>query len=99
VDKAPYQLMTSPKLISGGSLVFSVKAAHDAHLALTRGPAIGGTHYEIFIGGWNNQKCGLRKNGTKPDLAVVDSPNTLTSVHTKSQNTPIFHEKGSSRFL
>ncbi|XP_059486867.1 uncharacterized protein LOC132203249 isoform X1 [Neocloeon triangulifer] len=79
LDGAPYLLATAPRIVKGGSLLFSVRAPHDAHVTLTSGPADGGNQYEVFVGGWKNSKCALRKNKTKPDLVVVETPNILDS--------------------
>nr|UKF18818.1 farnesoic acid O-methyltransferase [Sogatella furcifera] len=72
-DKLEYQFHE----VSGGSLHFKVKAANDAHIALTTGPEESEPIYEIFIGGWSNAKSAIRKNKQKPDAALVETPNIL----------------------
>ncbi|XP_065349442.1 uncharacterized protein LOC135945584 isoform X2 [Cloeon dipterum] len=78
-DGAPYRLTAAPRIQDGGSLQLSVRAAHDAHVCLRVCPTQDVPQYEVFIGGWNNSKCALRKNQTKPDLVVVDTPDILDS--------------------
>ena len=34
--------------------------------------------FQIFIGGWGNTKTAIRRNRTKPDKAVVDTPDILS---------------------
>lgn len=48
--------------IYGTSLVFSVSCGNDAHIALTSGPEDTEKMYEIFLGGWENQKSAIRLN-------------------------------------
>jgi len=38
---------------------------------------IGAHCFQIFIGGWGNTKTAIRRNRTKPDKAVVDTPDIL----------------------
>lgn len=49
-------------------VVFRVKAAHDAHIALTTTESESDPMIEVFIGGWSNAKSVIRKNRTKPDV-------------------------------
>lgn len=56
---------------------FKVRAANDAHIALTTCAAECDPMYEIFIGGWGNTKSVIRKNRTKPDKVEVPTPNIL----------------------
>ncbi|XP_044734516.1 uncharacterized protein LOC123296873 isoform X3 [Chrysoperla carnea] len=63
--------------VTSGSLTFKIRAPHDAHVALTSGPAESDPMYEIFIGGWNNTKSVIRKNRTKPDVAEAETPDVL----------------------
>lgn len=72
-DKLEYQFHP----VSGGVFTFKVRAAHDAHLALTAAPAEGDPMYEIFIGGWENSKSVIRKNRQKPDVVEVQTPGIL----------------------
>lgn len=65
--------------VSGGVVRFKVRAANDAHIALTSGPAESDPMIEVFIGGWNNQKSVIRKNRTKPDVVEADTPNFLNA--------------------
>lgn len=58
---------------------FRVKAANDAHVALTTGPNEGEPMYEVFIGGWSNSKSVIRKNRTKPEVAEAETPGILSA--------------------
>ncbi|XP_043254889.1 uncharacterized protein LOC122398776 isoform X5 [Colletes gigas] len=60
-------------------LQFRVKAANDAHVALTTGPQDSQPMYEVFIGGWGNSKSVIRKNKSKPDVAEADTPGILSN--------------------
>ncbi|XP_015433309.1 PREDICTED: uncharacterized protein LOC107189323 isoform X2 [Dufourea novaeangliae] len=72
-DKLEYKFYP----VASGQLQFRVKAANDAHVALTTGPQEGNPMYEIFIGGWSNSKSVIRKNRTKPEVAEVETPGIL----------------------
>jgi len=62
----------------GDDLVFTVSCGNDAHIALTSGPEKTNPMYEIFIGGWSNQKCAIRLNDDKDQTIVkVDTPDLL----------------------
>ncbi|KAL4716580.1 hypothetical protein ACJJTC_010244 [Scirpophaga incertulas] len=63
--------------VSSGSIQFKVRAANDAHLALTLGPQETDPMYEVFIGGWGNTKSVIRRNRTKPDKVEADTPGIL----------------------
>lgn len=78
-DKLEYQFNS----ITGGSIHFTVKAANDAHVALSEGPSIENNVYEIFIGGWGNAKSAIRRNREKPDKAIVETPNILSADESK----------------
>ena len=58
-------------------VVFRVKAAHDAHLALSPTDSETDPMLEVFIGGWKNTKSVIRKNRTKPDVFEADTPDIL----------------------
>lgn len=58
--------------VFNGTLDFEVRAAHDAHIALTSGPADDVPLHELFLGGWENTKCALRHNKEKPDKAEAE---------------------------
>ncbi|XP_017774001.1 PREDICTED: C3 and PZP-like alpha-2-macroglobulin domain-containing protein 8 [Nicrophorus vespilloides] len=81
---SPIELSTEDKLEynflpnSSGVVQFRVRAANDAHVALTTGAAESDPMYEVFIGGWNNQKSVIRKNRSKPDVVEVETPNILS---------------------
>ncbi|KAF5276753.1 hypothetical protein FQR65_LT16203 [Abscondita terminalis] len=60
-----------------GYMRFKVRAPNDAHIALTTSAAEHDPMYEVFIGGWGNQRSVIRKNRTKPDRAEVPTPNIL----------------------
>ncbi|CAH1161215.1 unnamed protein product [Phyllotreta striolata] len=62
---------------NAGFVQFRVRAANDAHIALTTQAAECDPMYEIFIGGWGNSKSIIRKNRTKPDVAEVPTPGIL----------------------
>ncbi|XP_029054375.1 uncharacterized protein LOC114881700 isoform X1 [Osmia bicornis bicornis] len=64
--------------VASGQIQFRVKAANDAHVALTTGPHEGEPMYEVFIGGWSNGKSVIRKNRSKPDVAEVETPGILS---------------------
>lgn len=64
--------------VSSGVVNFKVRAAHDAHIALTSGPSESDDNMvEVFIGGWSNQKSVIRRNKQKPEKAEADTPNVL----------------------
>jgi Farnesoic acid 0-methyl transferase len=58
-------------------VVFRVKAANDAHIALTSTEAESDPMLEVFIGGWSNSKSVIRKNRTKPDVVEEATPAIL----------------------
>ncbi|XP_011136164.1 uncharacterized protein LOC105181234 isoform X2 [Harpegnathos saltator] len=64
--------------VTAGQIQFRVKAANDAHVALTTGPQEGEPMYEVFIGGWSNSKSVVRKNRAKPEVAEVETPGILS---------------------
>lgn len=74
-DKLEYKFYP----VATGQVQFRVKAANDAHVALTTGPEEGEPMYEIFIGGWNNGKSVIRKNRTKPEAAEAETPGILSA--------------------
>lgn len=74
-DKLEYQFHA----VYGGVFTFKVRAAHDAHLALTSAPTEADSMYEIFIGGWENSKSVIRKNRQKPDVVEVPTPGILNA--------------------
>jgi hypothetical protein len=55
-----------------------VKAAHDAHIALSSAEGEVDPMLEVFIGGWKNTKSVIRKNRTKPDVVEMDTPEILS---------------------
>lgn len=63
--------------VSSGSVQFKVRAANDAHVALTMGPQETEPMYEVMIGGWGNAKSVIRRNKTKPDKVEIETPNIL----------------------
>ncbi|XP_049873814.1 uncharacterized protein LOC126372183 isoform X2 [Pectinophora gossypiella] len=74
-DNLQYQFFP----ISSGSIQFKVRAPKDAHLALTMAPQPGNPMIEVFIGGWENTKSVIRKNGEKPEKAEIETPQILSS--------------------
>ncbi|XP_025829408.1 C3 and PZP-like alpha-2-macroglobulin domain-containing protein 8 [Agrilus planipennis] len=62
-----------------GQFQFRVRAANDAHIALTTEAAETDPMYEVFIGGWGNSKSIIRKNRSKPDVAEVPTPGILNA--------------------
>ncbi|CAB3370639.1 Hypothetical predicted protein [Cloeon dipterum] len=61
-------------------LRFKVKVAHDAHVCLSSSEDQDATPiYEIFIGGWDNSKCAIRRDRTKPDRAEAETPDVLSA--------------------
>lgn len=75
VDKLEYQFYPA----SNGVVNFKVRAANDAHVALTSGPMESEPMLEVFIGGWKNTKSVIRKNRAKPDVCEVDTPDILNA--------------------
>ncbi|XP_021943322.1 uncharacterized protein LOC110841586 [Folsomia candida] len=65
------------------SVRVNVKAANDAHIALSTQqgsqPMI-----EIFLGGWENSKSAIRFNDERPNKAEVDTPSLLSSDEAKT---------------
>lgn len=50
------------------TLRFKVKTAHDAHVCLSSSDEQDATPIiEIFLGGWDNSKCAIRRDRAKPD--------------------------------
>lgn len=72
-DKLEYQFYP----VSNGVVNFKVRAANDAHLALTSCPMESEPMLEVFIGGWKNTKSVIRKNRTKPDVCELETPDIL----------------------
>lgn len=60
-------------------VVFRVKAAHDAHLALTSSESLSNPMLEVFLGGWGNAKSVIRKNQSKPDVTEEGTPDILSA--------------------
>ncbi|KAI8438201.1 hypothetical protein MSG28_010820 [Choristoneura fumiferana] len=74
-DNLQYQFFP----VSSGSVQFKVRAAHDAHIALTMHPQESDPMYEVFIGGWGNTKSVIRRNRTKPEKVEIDTPQILNA--------------------
>lgn len=74
-DKLEYNFFPN----SSGSVQFRVRAANDAHLALTTSASESDPMYEIFLGGWGNQKSIIRKNRSKPDVAEAETGGILSA--------------------
>ncbi|CAH0548099.1 unnamed protein product [Brassicogethes aeneus] len=72
-DKLEYNFFPN----RSGYFQFRVKAANDAHIALSTAAAEVDPMYEIFIGGWGNSRSIIRKNRTKPDVAEASTPGIL----------------------
>ncbi|CAB3239749.1 unnamed protein product [Arctia plantaginis] len=72
-DKLEYHFFP----VSSGSVQFKVRAANDAHIALTMGPQEADPIVEIFIGGWGNTKSVIRRNRTKPEKVEIETPQIL----------------------
>ncbi|XP_059486868.1 uncharacterized protein LOC132203249 isoform X2 [Neocloeon triangulifer] len=61
-------------------LRFKVKAAHDAHVCLSSTEEQDATPFlEVFIGGWDNSKCAIRRDRAKPDRAEAETPDVLSA--------------------
>jgi hypothetical protein len=73
-DKLEYSFMPN----NSGHQQFRVRAPNDAHIALTSSASESDPMYEVFIGGWGNQKSVIRKNRSKPDVVEVNTPNVLS---------------------
>lgn len=82
---APIELETQDKLeytwFPAGTqgVVFRVRAAHDAHIALSSTEGESNPMLEVFIGGWGNAKSVIRKNRTKPDVVEEATPGILNA--------------------
>lgn len=74
-DNLQYQFFP----VSSGSVQFKVRAANDAHIALTMGPQESEPMYEIMIGGWGNSKSVIRRNKTKPEKVETETPSILNA--------------------
>ncbi|XP_046959401.1 uncharacterized protein LOC124529628 isoform X1 [Vanessa cardui] len=74
-DNLQYQFFP----VSSGSVQFKIRAANDAHVALTMGPQESDPMYEVFIGGWGNTKSVIRRNRTKPDKVEIETPGILNA--------------------
>ncbi|XP_053617747.1 uncharacterized protein LOC128679486 isoform X2 [Plodia interpunctella] len=72
-DNLQYQFFP----VAHGSVTFKVRAANDAHIALTVGPQESDPMYEVFIGGWGNTKSVIRRNRTKPEKVEIETPDIL----------------------
>lgn len=81
----PTELHTEDKLqytwfpAGPSGVVFRVKAANDAHIALSTSESESSPLIEVFIGGWGNSKSVIRRDQTKPEAAEVDTPQILSS--------------------
>lgn len=64
---------------NNGVVNFKIRAANDAHIALTGGPNETQPIIEIFIGGWGNTKSVIRNNKTKPEVAECATPHILNA--------------------
>lgn len=60
------------------TLTFDVKCRNDAHVALLSSSSVDHPMIEVFIGGWRNQKSAIRFNQTKPDKAIVETPDIVS---------------------
>ncbi|XP_047533078.1 C3 and PZP-like alpha-2-macroglobulin domain-containing protein 8 isoform X2 [Vanessa atalanta] len=74
-DNLQYQFFP----VSSGSVQFKIRAANDAHIALTMGPQESDPMYEVFIGGWGNTKSVIRRNRTKPEKVEMETPGILNA--------------------
>lgn len=74
-DKLEYSFLPAGQ----HGVVFRVKAANDAHLALTSSESEADPMLEVFLGGWKNTKSVIRRNRTKPDVAEAETPEILTA--------------------
>ncbi|KAJ8949964.1 hypothetical protein NQ318_002371 [Aromia moschata] len=72
-DKLEYNFFPN----STGFVQFRIKAANDAHIALSPAAAEVDPMYEVYIGGWGNSKSIIRKNRTKPEVAEEPTPGIL----------------------
>ncbi|XP_047022434.1 uncharacterized protein LOC124631846 isoform X1 [Helicoverpa zea] len=72
-DKLEYHFFP----VSSGSVQFKVRAANDAHIALTMGPQESDPMIEVFLGGWGNTKSVIRRNRTKPDKVEIETAGIL----------------------
>ncbi|XP_076041322.1 uncharacterized protein LOC143025481 isoform X2 [Oratosquilla oratoria] len=63
--------------LHGKTLRFTVKAAHDCHLAFTSGPEETDPMIEVFIGAWEGAASAIRFKKSD-DVAKVDTPDILS---------------------
>jgi len=80
-----YQYLPEVPVSKKSSVTFRVRAAADAHIALSN--VYGDTErrtYEIVLGGWNNTKSVIRFGGQGPSVAEADTPQLLDSDEFKS---------------
>ena len=66
-DSLEYVYRPVPKL----ALDIHVRAAHNAHVALTNGPRDSQPMYEILLGGWENSASVIRYSKEKPDKVNI----------------------------
>lgn len=70
--------------VTGNILTFTVVTPTDAHVALTKVPQRGPPVYEAFIGGWDNTRSVIRKDGIQPYVADVETLRILNAEEFKA---------------
>lgn len=81
---APIELFTEDKLqyrwfpAGPSGIVLRVKAANDAHIALSTQEEESNPFIEVFFGGWGNKKSVIRRDRTKPEVAEAETPEILS---------------------
>jgi len=79
--------------LSNNCFELSVRASNDIHIKLTNKPQLPGTVYEIVLGGWNNTKSVIRKDGIevlslqKNGVADGNNYNNFKFVIDENENT------------
>lgn len=77
---------------AGKTLRFTIKAAHDCHLAFTSEEGESEPMFEVFIGGWEGAHSAIRFN-KGDDLVKVDTPDILSADEAREFWVAIDHDE------